>query len=96
MAECLERAAGLDELREIVLKVLSDREELEIGAFPLSEQFWWRGDRLCGIQFRLHGPRAVVMSAIWDAQTKRVLFYGADGERFLEQDWPVELAELAV
>jgi hypothetical protein len=43
-----------------------------------------RGDRVCGVQFVLHGPRSLRLTAIWDAARGRVLGYDARGERFLD------------
>ena len=72
----------LDELRNYVNTILCQHNQLEIGAFPLTERILIRADRPCGIYFCLHGPRAVKFSAIWETQHNTVLFYGSTGERF--------------
>ena len=72
----------LDDLREYVNTILCQHNQLEIGAFPLTERILIRADRPCGIYFCLHGPRAVKFSAIWENQGNTVLFYGSTGERF--------------
>jgi len=72
----------LDDLREYVNKTLCHHNQLEPGAFPLTERILIRADRPCGIYFCLHGPRAVMFSAIWETQHNTILFYGATGERF--------------
>ena len=41
-----------------------------------------RGEQLCGIQFTLHGPRSVKLSAVWDSRKNEVLMYDAVGKRF--------------
>jgi len=72
----------LDELRNYVNAVLCQHNQLEVGAFPLTERVLVRADQPCGIFFCLHGPRAVKFSAIWETQRNTVLFYGSTGERF--------------
>ncbi len=72
----------LDDLRDYVNKTLCQHNQLEIGAFPLTERILIRSDRPCGIYFCLHGPRAVKFSAIWETQHNTILFYGSTGERF--------------
>jgi hypothetical protein len=72
----------LDELREYVNTILCLHNQLEIGAFPLTERILVRCDRPCGIYFCLHGPRAVKFSAIWETQRNTVFFYGSTGQRF--------------
>ncbi len=72
----------LDELRDYVNNTLCQHNQLEPGAFPLTERILIRADRPCGIYFCLHGPRAVKFSAIWETERNTVLFYGATGERF--------------
>ena len=72
----------LDDLRNYVNTILCQHNQLEIGAFPLTERILVRADRPCGIYFCLHGPRAVKFSAIWETQHNTVLFYGSTGERF--------------
>ena len=72
----------LDDLRNYVNTILCQHNQLEIGAFPLTERILVRADRPCGIYFCLHGPRAVKFSAIWETQHNTILFYGSTGERF--------------
>jgi hypothetical protein len=72
----------LDDLRAFVGEILCNRDQLELGAFPMTERVLVRGGRPCGVYFCLHGPRNVKFSAIWDAENNYVLFYGSTGERF--------------
>ena len=81
MATDCQKLKNLNDLRQYVLNVLCDHNQLEPGAFPLTERILVRGNRPCGIYFCLHGPRAVKFSAIWETERNTVLFYGATGER---------------
>lgn len=74
----------LTELRQYVHQTLCDQNELEIGAFQMTERQLLRSRRPCGRYFCLHGPRSVRFVAIWDSERNSVLFYDATGER-LEQ-----------
>jgi hypothetical protein len=73
---------NLSELRNFVQKTLCDHNQLEIGAFPMTERILVRGGSPCGMYFCLHGPRAVKFTAIWETDRNSILFYGATGERF--------------
>ena len=72
----------LDQLRDFINKILCQHDQLEVGAFPLTERILIRADRPCGIYFCLHGPRAVKFSAIWETHRNTVLFYSSTGQRF--------------
>ncbi len=74
---------NLDDLRDYVYDVLCRRENLERGAFPMSEQVLIRSGRPCGMHFCLKGPRAVLFSAIWETKHNSILFYDSTGQRFL-------------
>lgn len=73
---------NLKDLRAFVLKTLCEHNQLELGAFPMTERILIRAGQPCGIYFCLHGPRAVKFSAIWETDRNSILFYGATGERF--------------
>lgn len=73
---------NLDDLREFVYSTLCNLESLERGAFFMSEQVLFRGSRPCGMHFCLHGPRAVMFTAIWETQRHTILFYDSTGKRF--------------
>jgi hypothetical protein len=72
----------LDELRDFVNETLCQHNQLETGAFRLTERILVRANQPCGLYFCLHGPRAVKFTAIWETDCHTVLFYGATGERF--------------
>jgi hypothetical protein len=82
MLTCSPVIQTLAELREYVNEVLCEHNQLETGAFHLTERILVRADRPCGIYYCLHGPRAVKFSAIWETQHNTILFYGSTGERF--------------
>lgn len=73
---------NLNDLRNYVYETLCEHETLVCGAFRMSEQVLIRSGRPCGIHFTLHGPRAVLITAIWENRTNTILFYDAAGERF--------------
>ncbi|WP_145257693.1 hypothetical protein [Planctomycetes bacterium Pan216] len=41
-----------------------------------------RSNRPCGIEYTLLAPRSVRLSAIWEAESDRILFYDQNLERF--------------
>ena len=82
MVTCARNIQNLEDLRAYVNEILCHRDQLQIGAFQMTERLLVRSGKPCGIYFCLHGPRSVKFTAIWDAQGNRVLFYGSTGERF--------------
>lgn len=73
---------NLEDLRNFVYETLCQHESLERTAFHTSEQLLFRGPKPCGMHFCLHGPRAVMFSAIWETKSNTILFYDSTGERF--------------
>ena len=71
----------LTELRDFVVGTLCEQCQLQVGAFQVTQRVLMRNRRPCGILFCLHGPRAVKVTAIWETDQNRVLFYGSTGER---------------
>lgn len=71
----------LADLRNYVHDTLCQQNQLERGAFQISERIMVRSDRPCGIFFCLHGPRSVKLTAIWETEKNTILFYGSSGER---------------
>lgn len=71
----------LHDLRHYVQQTLCEHNELEIGAFQMSERILIRSGSPCGILFCLHGPRNVRLLAIWETDRNTILFYGSGGER---------------
>ncbi len=83
MTNCPVRFEDLNDLRNFITETLCEREQLEIGAFPVTERVLRQRQQPIGMYFCLHGPRSVKFSAVWDALRNIVLFYGANGERYL-------------
>lgn len=75
---------NLQDLREYVNTMICHHQELQKGAFRLTERILVRAGKPCGIYFCLHGPRATKFTAIWETDGNQVLFYGSRGERFLK------------
>lgn len=72
---------NLADLRTYIHQAICDQNELEVGAFPVTERILVRGPKPCGIFFCLHGPRSVKFTAIWETDRNTVLFYNSCGER---------------
>ena len=71
----------LKELRQFVADTLGRLEMLKADQFELTQQVLYRAQKPCGVLFCLHGPRALRLSAIWDTDQNRILFYGSCGRR---------------
>jgi hypothetical protein len=80
--EC--RLNNLDELKDYVYETLCQHDGLVRGAFSMSQQVLIRSGRACGMHFVVHGPRAVMLSAIWETRTSTILFYDSSGQRFMK------------
>lgn len=70
------------ELKDYVYATLCHREQLDVGAFPMTQQTLHRGGKLWGVLFSVHGPRSVVFNAVFEAEGNAVHFYSSSGERF--------------
>ena len=71
----------IEDLRAYVQEQLCDQNQLEVGAFQLTERVLEKGGAPCGIVFCLHGPRSAKLIAIWESGMNTVLFYSSRGER---------------
>jgi hypothetical protein len=80
LAEPLE-ISDLRSLRGYVHQTICEQNELEVGAFAMTERILVRAGKPCGIYFCLHGPRSVKLTAIWETDRNTILFYGSSGER---------------
>jgi len=72
---------NLSVLRNYVHYTLCEQNELELGAFEITERILVRSRKACGIYFCLHGPRSVKLTAIWETERNTILFYASSGER---------------
>ena len=75
--------SSLSDLSMFVNETICDQEQLEVGAFQMTERILTRCGHPCGIYFCVHGPRQVKFTAIWETDNNTVLLYGASGERTL-------------
>ena len=83
MLESSRSVRNLEELRTYVAGVLGSLESLKSDEYELSQRVLYRMGNPCGLFFRLQGPRALCLSAIWDTEKNSVLFYGSGGQRVL-------------
>ena len=81
MVESSKRLPTLEDVRSYVAETLSRIETLDPQQYPLSQHILMRSGAPCGIHYCLHGPRAVCLTAIWDADRNAILFYSSRGER---------------
>ncbi len=72
---------NLTDLRNFINETICENEQLEPGAFPMTERVLLRSGIPCGIYFCIHGPRSVKFTAIWETDRNSILFYGSDGQR---------------
>jgi hypothetical protein len=72
---------NLKDLRTYVHHTICQQNELQVGAFQITERVLVRGRQACGIFFCLHGPRSVKLTAIWETDRNTILFYSSSGER---------------
>jgi hypothetical protein len=72
---------NLTDLRNYVHQTICDQNELQLGAFHVTERILVRAKQPCGIFFCLHGPRSVKLTAIWETDRNTILFYNSTGER---------------
>jgi hypothetical protein len=83
MLESSQRLPTLEDIRNYVADTLSQLETLEPSQHQLSQQVLHRSGAPCGIEFCLHGPRSVRLTAIWETDRNTILFYSSRGERVL-------------
>ncbi len=81
MLPSTQRLQNLEHLREYVSRILCQHDQLELGAFRITERLLVRGGP-CGIFFCLDGPRSLKVTAVWETERNTILFYNSTGERF--------------
>lgn len=81
MLESRQRLGTLEDIRNYVADTLGRLESLEPRQHPLTHHVLYRSGKPCGVQFCLHGPRAVQLTAIWETERNTIFFYGSRGER---------------
>lgn len=82
--ERLDQIHTVDDLRIFIREVLCAKENLLSEQFPVNESLLKRGDKPCGMQFLLFGPRSIRLGAIWASDHNVLYFYAANGERYLK------------
>mgnify|MGYP007096647979 CR=1 FL=1 len=82
MTQPLEEVCTLDDLREFVNATLCRRENLVRDQFRMIEMELKKAGRICGMQFSIHGPRQLRLSAVWAADKNVIYFYDPGGARF--------------
>lgn len=84
MSDSTKSFGTFDELRKYVAETLGKLESLSADRFPLTEDVLFRAGKPCAIYFCLHGPRQVRLSALWETDNNRILFYSSCGRRAIE------------
>lgn len=74
----------LEELREFVHATLCAKENLVSEQFQMIERELTKNGRPCGIQYTIHGPRQVRLSAVWASDRNLLYFYDTSGVRYLK------------
>lgn len=81
MADFNNLTGEIAQLKTYVYETLCKLNELEFGAFEITERALVRHNETCGVHFCLHGPRNVKLTAIWEKDANTVLFFGSNGGR---------------
>lgn len=81
MSDIKQSFTTIEELRQYVAETLGELESLRFDQFPLTEDLLFRSGQPCAVYFCLHGPRQVRLSAVWETEANRILFYGSCGRR---------------
>ncbi len=74
----------IEDLREFVHATLCAKENLVSDQFRMIERELTKGGRPCGIQYTIHGPRQVRLSAVWASDRNLIYFYDTSGVRYLK------------
>ncbi|NQV23343.1 MAG: hypothetical protein HQ518_03155 [Rhodopirellula sp.] len=74
----------IEDLREFVHATLCAKENLVADQFKMIERELTKSGRLCGIQYTIHGPRQVRLSAVWASDRNLLYFYDTSGVRYLK------------
>ena len=73
---------SLETLRQFIHTTLCDKEQLlEEQSLLVDVPLVKRGE-FCGMQFTLHGPRRVKLSAVWASDRNIIYLYDTKGERY--------------
>lgn len=75
-----------DQITAKAREALLDKCRLRPEAARLQSRPILRDGAVCGIHFAVRGPRDVLLTAVWDAQSGTLLCYDSRGERFLRTE----------
>jgi hypothetical protein len=73
-----------EQLRQFVHATLCAKENLVADQFQMIERELTKNGRPCGMQFTIHGPRQVRLSAVWASDRNLLYFYDTSGVRYLK------------
>ncbi len=82
MHSTVEEVRTLDELRLFIHRTLCQKENLLADHYRTTEFRLIRGERVCGLEFCLRGPRSVRLGAVWVADHNLIYLYDARGKRY--------------
>lgn len=74
----------MEDMREFVHATLCSKENLVSDQFRMIERELTKNGRSCGIQYTIHGPRQVRLSAVWASERNLLYFYDTSGTRYLK------------
>ncbi len=77
-----------ERVTEIAREALLERCRLRADAVRMQCRPITRGDTVCGLHFAVRGPRDVLLTAVWDADSGTLWCYDSRGERFLRAELP--------
>jgi hypothetical protein len=63
---------------------LCAKENLVAEQFQMIERELTKCGKPCGMQFTIHGPRQVRLSAVWASDRNLLYFYDTSGVRYLK------------
>ena len=72
---------SIQDLRDFVSHTLCQQNDFQVGIFQVNERLLTRRGKPCGLLFSLHGPRAVILTAVWETDKNTLNFYGSTGEK---------------
>lgn len=75
-----------DQIEARAREALLEKCRLRPEAARLQSRPIFRDGTVCGIHFAVRGPRDVLLTAVWDAQSGTLWCYDSRGERFLRTE----------
>lgn len=75
-----------DRIESMAREALLDKCRLLPEAARLQSRPILRDGAVCGLHFAVRGPRDVLLTAVWDAESGTLWCYDSRGERFLRTE----------